>query len=83
MHRFLRLVVGFNLVLFTSLLIATGSPIPLLRHNGIRNTIDNWWVLSTGAFFFLFILLLINKFRGKGPARLHTQASSFPLQLGS
>ena len=68
MHRFLRLVVGLNLVLFTSLLIATGSPIPTLRYDWIRNTIDAWWVLSTVAVFVLFTLLLINGFRGKGPS---------------
>jgi hypothetical protein len=68
MHRPLRLLVGINLVLFASLLIATGPPIQLLRHTTIQIAIDDWWIGSTVAILVLFVLLLIRKMRGKAPS---------------
>ena len=69
MQRFLRILTGLNVVLFASLLIATGSPTPLFRHSSIQNTIDDWWVLSTVAVVVSLGLLFVKKLRGKELAR--------------
>jgi hypothetical protein len=45
------------------------TPTPLLHNGTVKNAIDDWWLLSTVAIVALFIFLLINKIRGKGPSR--------------
>lgn len=65
MQKLLRVVITLNLGMLITLVLATGSPLPLLRRTWVSNAIADWWLLSTIAVVIMFLVLLTNRFRGK------------------
>ena len=66
MQRVSRVFIAVNLAMLVAFVLATGSPLPLVRGRAwVSNAIADWWVVSTLAVVIMFLVLLTNRLRGK------------------